>query len=106
MESQPGLATTESATGVQDETVSDRVIDGVSEATGLGPLELNPLYDVIDPDALNAIFSPANGRQPTDAELRFTMEGCEVLVEGDGNVVVTPPADRDEPDQTTVQGAE
>lgn len=106
MESQSGLAATASETDLRDEAVSERVIDAVSEATGVGPLELDPLYNVIDPDALNAIFSPVNGPQPTDAELRFTMEGCEVLVEGDGNVDVTPLADRDGPDQTTVQGAE
>lgn len=106
MEHQSGLATTTSGTGVLDETVSDRVIAAVAEATGVDPLELDPLYNVVDPDALNAIFSPANGRQGADAELRFTMEGCEVVVRDGGDVVVTPPSDREDADRSTVRGAE
>lgn len=106
MEHQSGLAASASGTGVRDETVSNRVIAAVAEATGVDPLELDPLYNVVDPDALNAIFSPANGRQGADAKLRFTMEGCAVVVRGDGDVVVTPPADREDADRTTVHGAE
>lgn len=103
MDHQSGLAAEATATGVRNETVSERVIDAVSEATGTDPLELEPLYNVVDPDALNAIFG---GSVSTDTELRFTMADCEVVVRGEGNVAVTPPGDRPEGDATAVRRTE
>lgn len=103
MEHQSGLAAEAAGTGVRSETVSERVITAVSEATGTDPLELEPLYDVLDPDALNAIFA---GGASADTELRFAMAGCEVVVRGEGNVVVTPPADRTESDASAIRRTE
>lgn len=103
MDHQSGLAADAAGTGVRTETVSERVITAVSEATGTDPLELEPLYNVVDPDALNAIFSRDGS---TDTELQFTMAGCEVVVRGEGNVVVTPPAERTDGDLTAARRTE
>lgn len=65
----------------------------VAEAKNVDPLELEPLNDVIDPDALDKIFQP--GESLMSGELRFTMADCQVVVRGDGEVAVTPPAAND-----------
>ncbi|WP_224337586.1 HalOD1 output domain-containing protein [Haloprofundus halobius] len=70
-----------------DQNVSNAVVLAVAEARNVDPLELDPLYDVIDPDALDAIFSSAG---PTDnsMELDFEMAGCQVTVRGTGEIRV------------------
>ncbi|WP_247731426.1 HalOD1 output domain-containing protein [Halovivax limisalsi] len=87
MDQQTGLTATTPTTDY-DAPVSERVIEEVAAATDADPLEMTPLYDVLDPDALDALFSTGTGQ--TNGELRFTMAGCEVVVHGDGEVVVTP----------------
>lgn len=78
-----------------DGTVSKRVIAAVADALDVDPLELPPLYDVVDPDALDQLFdhgSPAGGNGP--GRVVFTMADCEVVVHSDGSVDVTAPVDR------------
>ena len=76
--------------------LSETVISAVAEAKGVDPLDLDPIYTVVDPDALNGMFRPTVGSPPTSMELRFSMAGCRVVIHGDGEVVVTPPASDDE----------
>ena len=81
--------------------ISETVVTAVAEAKGVDPLDLDPLYTVLDPDALNRVFHPTAGSPPTSMELRFSMAGCQVVVHGDGEVIVTPPPANDE-SQTSV----
>ena len=93
MESTTGIAA-ESITNVcRNGNVSETVVAAVAEATGVDPLDLDPLYDVVDPDALNALFDSAGTSPPAHLELSFTMADCAVVVRGDGEVVVTPPSE-------------
>lgn len=75
--------------------ISDTVVTAVATATGTDPLELDPLYTVVDPDALDGMFQPSIGAPPTDLEVRFSMAGCQVTVHADGEVAVTPPSSTD-----------
>lgn len=83
-----------------DEAISQRVVEAVADARGVDPLDLPPLYDSIDPDALDALFDHADSGLSI-TELRFELEGCEVLVRGSGEIVVTPFGD----DIATDEGA-
>lgn len=76
------------ATVTIDETLVSTVVDAVADAKGVDPLELEPLYESIDPDALDAIFSKADGRSAV--ELSFSVAGCEVVVRGPDEISVTP----------------
>lgn len=69
---------------------SETVIDAVAEAKDVDPLDLEPLYSTIDPDALDGLFRPTAGSTDSTMELRFSMAGCQVVIHGDGEVVVTP----------------
>jgi hypothetical protein len=68
-----------------------RVVEEVAAATGVDPVDLDePLSDVVDPDALDALFS---GRHPEDGTAggytSFVYHGCRVTVDADGFVSVT-----------------
>lgn len=61
------------------------VVESVAQRAGVDETELPPLYDAIDPDALDAIFDH-RGDWPSDAGPRviFSYAGFEVTVEHDG----------------------
>lgn len=84
---------------MDDNDVSSRVIREVADALGVDPMELDPLYETIDPDALDDLF---RDRTPSDVEDRveFSMEGCEVIVYGVGIIDVTPPEEMHETEAT------
>lgn len=81
----------ETSTQRPDEsTVSERVFTAVADARDEDPLELPPLYDVIDPDALDQLFDHGvTGRQTGPGRVNFRLADCEVVVHSDGEVEVT-----------------
>ncbi|MFC7194867.1 HalOD1 output domain-containing protein [Halosimplex aquaticum] len=84
--------------------VSETVIGAVATATGTDPLQLEPLYAVVDPDALDRLVrSSAESRGPS-LEIRFTMAGCRVTVRADGDVAVAPPPTTDAAPTTDESG--
>ena len=74
--------------------ISQTVVLAVAEATGDDPMELPPLYDTIDPDALNKLFGDRiDGAERLGGSFEFSYAGCEVTVRADGTVDVVPAAD-------------
>jgi len=52
------------------------------------------LYDSIDPDALDKIFSSTDdGTSRSPGHVAFTVDGYRVTVYSDGHIVITPPRD-------------
>lgn len=72
-----------------EDKISAKVVSAVADAKGVDPLELDPLYDVIDADALDAIFGPTEGEAARASKLTFRMADCRVVVRGTGEVSVT-----------------
>jgi len=69
---------------------SDVVVETVSAVTGTAPLDLEPLYSAVDPDALDSFFvSTASGTNRTGLTT-FAYRDCEVTVSADGVVLVDP----------------
>ena len=66
-----------------NEALSDRVVQAAATARSTDPLELPPLYDAIDPDALGTIVDGM-----ADGEVVFSYGGCEITVTADGAVSV------------------
>lgn len=78
----------------EETTVSEEVISAVAAAKGTDPLDLDPLNDVLDPDALDSLCGDETGRSRSPDRIEFTYSGCEVVVAGDGSVSVsTTPED-------------
>lgn len=75
-----------------DDPLSAAVVDVVAAVTDREPEELPPLYDVVEPDALDAVLAPRPG-SPTRREGRgcvtFAFGGCRVGVYWDGSITVS-----------------
>lgn len=78
-----------------DGKISERVVTAVADALDVDSLELPPLYDVIDPDALDQLFEHGfSAGKSGPGRVSFTMAGCEVVVHGDGEVDATARGDQ------------
>jgi len=78
------MVQTQTAT-VPVDNVTNEVIKTVAEIKDVDPLEVTPpLYEVIDPDALESLF--ANDR--TLGKVIFNYSDCEVSVFSDGYISV------------------
>lgn len=76
---------------------SDAVLEVVADAVGGGPTSFGPLYDHVDPDALNSIFRSSGSDRPTDGtRVSFVLPDRLVVVRGDGEVVVRTRGDAGE----------
>jgi len=70
----------------QSERMVSAIISGVAACTGRGVTDLPPLYSVVDPQALEQVFTSPLGslHRSNDERIVFTYAGCEVMVnEGD-----------------------
>jgi hypothetical protein len=63
------------------EPCSQVVVHAVAEALGRSPLDLEPLYYCIDPDALDDLVDRSFGSGPAHGTtVRFDFAGCRVAV--------------------------
>lgn len=65
----------------------ETVVGRVAKYEGVDPAELSPIFDVIDPDALDAFIDGAERRE-TSAQIQFPYHGYTVTVSADGTVSV------------------
>ncbi|MFA9416249.1 HalOD1 output domain-containing protein [Natrinema sp. HArc-T2] len=67
------------------DSISLRVVEALADATNTAPNELEPLYNTVDPEALDRLFRP-----DSSDEIRVTFEygDSHVEVRGDGTVMV------------------
>lgn len=65
-----------------DESLVTALVQAVEAATGIDAIDLPPLHDAVDPDALNALV------RSTDQTLHVTFEyaGLAVAIEGNGEI--------------------
>lgn len=85
-------------TAAQDENPSEAVIAALRKASDRSPSldadrpgddMLEPLYNTIDPDALDALFSSRTGTSTRSGTVTFTHAGYEVTVSATGDVSVS-----------------
>lgn len=71
-----------------DGAISEAVIAAVATFTSREPTDLPPLFEAVDPDALNRLFT-----HPYDAGRRFTVNfnyaGCAIQIARDGQITVS-----------------
>ena len=68
---------------------STAVVEMVAIAADVEPSALEPLYDTVDPEALDALIG-RSGAAGIHTEVGFTYAGFDVTVGGDGEVTVAP----------------
>lgn len=66
-------------------TPIEAVVDAIANASEVEPTELAPLYDALDPGALDRLFGEPAG---DDTVLGFTVDEFNVFVRGDGQIRV------------------
>lgn len=72
-------------------TPSSAVVKSVAAVTNTDPMDLPPLYESVDTDALDSFVESdagADAGDDTNASLRFTFSGTVVTVSDDGEIAV------------------
>ncbi|WP_408958407.1 HalOD1 output domain-containing protein [Natrinema sp. 74] len=73
----------EQTLAVDTDEVSERIVTGVAALEGTDPMELPPLFEAIDPDALTAIFATTESGGSRSGNVAFTYADHRVTVEFD-----------------------
>ncbi|MGQ4557240.1 HalOD1 output domain-containing protein [Halobellus sp. GM3] len=81
-----------------DSSATEAVLRALADAAGVDPTELPPLFDYVDPDALNALFEPSDGVKNGDTLLSFRVETWNVFVRSDGRIRVCDATQPTEPE--------
>lgn len=81
---------------------STTIVKAVAAILGRKQDELDPLYHVIEPDALDSIFQPTGrGDRDGDVEVTFTYQGFTVAVKSYGVVEIEPTENRTKADDAS-----
>lgn len=70
----------------ETESIEVVVVESVAAIQNRAPEELDPLYEAVDPEALDDLVAPEAGEQARVDEVGFVYEGLEVTIESDGDV--------------------
>jgi hypothetical protein len=81
-----------------DSTAIEAIIWALADAVGVDPTELSPLFDYVDPDALNALFDPSDRTSEEDTLLSFRVDTWNVFVRSDGRIRVCDATQPTEPE--------
>lgn len=75
---------------IEVRSASEAVVRAIAEAADVDPIEITPpLYEAIDPDALDRLFNDAS----TIEKVAFRYNGHDVTVFAGGNVSVERPSE-------------
>ncbi|WP_433634804.1 HalOD1 output domain-containing protein [Halomicrococcus sp. NG-SE-24] len=77
--------------GSADDSLKTRIISHVAAQKNVDSTSLEPLYEAIDPDALEDLFAPHfDGTSRTTGRVVFAYSGYRVTVTSDGDIQTTP----------------
>lgn len=75
---------------------AEAIVDAVTAAADENPLASTPLYEYVDPDAVDMLFDHP-GSEKAEILLRLTIETWMVFVHADGRIRVCDGAETTEP---------
>ncbi|SIR63192.1 hypothetical protein SAMN05421858_3016 [Haladaptatus litoreus] len=79
-----------------NEPISTVIAETIANHKGVDPADLEPLYETIDPDALDALFAHrTDGTARTTGQITFVHAGYEITVTSDRTVTVEPSTDEE-----------
>lgn len=64
------------------------IVEAVAVATSREPLDLEPLYDEVDTDALTTLLRSPIPDSGANVQVSFRYEGCRVVVSGTGAIEI------------------
>lgn len=65
-----------------------RIVDEIAAARGVEPLDVPPLHESVDVDALTGLVESSSPTHPTGMTVSFRIEDLVVFVFGDGSIDV------------------
>lgn len=71
-----------------DRTPTEVVVEALAEAAGIDPLDLPPLYEIVDLESLNQLFGAHGGVAGSNTLLSFQFETWNVFIRSDGRIRV------------------
>lgn len=71
-----------------EESAIPAIINALADAAGVDPTELPPLFEYVDPDALNALFTASDRATDGNTLLSFQVDTWNVFVRSDGRIRV------------------
>lgn len=71
-----------------DRSPAEVIVEALASAADVDPLDLPPLYDFVDADALNALFENHDGADDAKLILSFQVDTWNVFVRADGRIRV------------------
>ncbi len=74
------------------------IIEALAEAADADPIELAPLYEIVDTDAIDALFSRHDGAESAETLLSFRAETWNVFIHADGRIRVCDATQPTEPE--------
>ncbi|WP_408959375.1 HalOD1 output domain-containing protein [Natrinema sp. 74] len=77
------------SSGSGQRSVSVAVVTAVAARRDVDPIELPPLYEWLDPDALDALFAPMQRGGSRSGHLEFTYDGHEITVDCTDEMSIT-----------------
>ena len=89
-ETETGPAATDERTYVfsPEKAATLAVLEAVESASEIDATALPPLYDAVDPDALDALFESSDPTPTSAPRLSFSYAGLEVTVDGGPTLTV------------------
>jgi len=68
------------------DSAADTVVRAIAELRGIDEMDVDPLYDVIDPDALNALFIRSRDLDRDDVTVSFRIDEFWVEIQSEDSV--------------------
>jgi hypothetical protein len=72
------------------DSLTAAIIDVLAALTDNQPETMDPLYDVVDPDALDALF---HSQSEQIGRIQFHYGGHDVTMQSEGQLIITEPDD-------------
>lgn len=84
-------------TNKSDEDLIEAIINTIATLEGVRPTELPPLHDSIEPMAFRLLMTHARQHVSSDFAICFSYVDWNILVRGDGTVIIGNPSERTAP---------
>ena len=75
--------------GDDDHSLTFAVVEGLSTVLGVDAIDIDPLNETLNPDALERLFATQTGETAEELLVYFTHQGCEITVRRDGHFTVS-----------------
>jgi hypothetical protein len=72
----------------QSRPITEVVIEALANVSGRDPLDLPPLYEAIDPDALELVVREPNAAPTRSCFVGFTLGEWGIIVTGSGEIQI------------------